>query len=62
MAEGRYEDAISGYIKAAEYLQTAIKYEKNPVRDRQACRAAWATLTLRACAAGHAQDDQDKVP
>ena len=38
MAEGRYEEAITGYIKAAEYLQAAIKYEKNPVRDRRACR------------------------
>ena len=27
----RYEEAIKGYIKAAEYLLTATKYEKNPV-------------------------------
>ena len=28
---GNYEEAISKYIKAAEYLLTATKYEKNPV-------------------------------
>ena len=27
----RYDEAIKGYIKAAEYLLTATKYEKNPV-------------------------------
>jgi len=27
----RYEEAIKGYIKAAEYLLAATKYEKNPV-------------------------------
>ena len=27
----RYEEAISKYVKAAEYLLTATKYEKNPV-------------------------------
>ena len=28
---GNYEDAISKYCKAAEYVLTATKYEKNPV-------------------------------
>jgi len=28
---GLYEDAINKYCKAAEYLLTALKYEKNPV-------------------------------
>jgi len=28
---GAYEDAINKYCKAAEYLLTALKYEKNPV-------------------------------
>tara|TARA_B100000787_G_scaffold107440_1_gene79743 strand:- start:44 stop:505 length:462 start_codon:yes stop_codon:yes gene_type:complete len=28
---GHYEEAISKYIKASEYLLTATKYEKNPV-------------------------------
>jgi len=28
---GHYEDAINKYCKAAEYLLTATKYEKNPV-------------------------------
>ena len=28
---GQYEDAINKYCKAAEYLLTALKYEKNPV-------------------------------
>ncbi|EOD15573.1 hypothetical protein EMIHUDRAFT_459289 [Emiliania huxleyi CCMP1516] len=28
---GNYEDAINKYCKAAEYLMTATKYEKNPV-------------------------------
>jgi len=28
---GKYEEAISKYVKAAEYLFTATKYEKNPV-------------------------------
>ena len=27
----RYEEAIKGYVKAAEYLLTATKYEKNPI-------------------------------
>ena len=27
----RYDEAIKGYIKAAEYLLMATKYEKNPV-------------------------------
>ena len=27
----RYDEAIKGYVKAAEYLLTATKYEKNPV-------------------------------
>ena len=28
---GQYESAIQKYCKAAEYLLTATKYEKNPV-------------------------------
>ena len=28
---GNYDDAINKYCKAAEYLLTALKYEKNPV-------------------------------
>jgi len=28
---GQYDDAINKYCKAAEYLLTALKYEKNPV-------------------------------
>eukprot|EP00310_Coccolithus_braarudii_P023997 CAMPEP_0183357952 /NCGR_PEP_ID=MMETSP0164_2-20130417/47803_1 /TAXON_ID=221442 /ORGANISM="Coccolithus pelagicus ssp braarudi, Strain PLY182g" /LENGTH=589 /DNA_ID=CAMNT_0025531715 /DNA_START=12 /DNA_END=1781 /DNA_ORIENTATION=+ len=28
---GRYEEAVSKYVKAAEYLLMATKYEKNPV-------------------------------
>jgi hypothetical protein len=30
-AAGNYQEAINNYCKAAEYLLTAIKYEKNPV-------------------------------
>uniref|UniRef100_A0A7S3ABB2 SAM domain-containing protein n=1 Tax=Haptolina ericina TaxID=156174 RepID=A0A7S3ABB2_9EUKA len=28
---GQYQDALNKYTKAAEYLQTALKYEKNPI-------------------------------
>ena len=38
---GNYEDAINKYCKAAEYLLTAVKYEKNPVTlktIREKCR------------------------
>jgi len=28
---GNYDDAVNKYCKAAEYLLTALKYEKNPV-------------------------------
>jgi len=44
---GAYEDAINKYCKAAEYLLTALKYEKNPV-TLKTIREKCAEYTTRA--------------
>ena len=44
---GQYEDAISKYCKAAEYLLTALKYEKNPI-TLKTIREKCAEYTARA--------------
>ena len=46
-AAGQYEDAINKYCKAAEYLLTALKYEKNPV-TLKTIREKCAEYTSRA--------------
>ena len=46
-AAQQYEDAINKYCKAAEYLLTALKYEKNPV-TLKTIREKCAEYTSRA--------------
>ena len=46
-AAGQYKDAIEKYCKAAEYLLTALKYEKNPV-TLKTIREKCAEYTTRA--------------
>ena len=72
-AANQYEDAINKYCKAAEYLLTALKYEKNPVTlktIREKCaeytsraetlKKGLDTRSGKAAKAGGAADADDK--
>ena len=54
----RYEEAIKGYVKAAEYLLTATKYEKNPV-TLKTLREKCLEYTSRAEALKKGLDEKD---